>query len=160
MEKDVPNVPHGSAENGQKPVKKSARKPSKSRKLYDRLRKRVARGAVPRDVCRHVKPDGTPCLCPGSPIIVDPNNPARLAWACRLHRNAVKASLGLIVYRKPGMVFKRRWRKLPYLNVRRGMSVEKWLATFPPRWHLTTNNPNIFPPHMTVNNPHLNPKKP
>ena len=104
---------------------------ARSRRIYDRWIKKLRRGTAPRDLCRHPKADGSPCLCPGSPVVLDPDKPTRLAWACRVHRNAVKVFLGLRVYRKANMKFRRRYRVLPRVKVFQDITVEEWLIKYP-----------------------------
>ena len=104
---------------------------TRSRRIYNRWLQKLQRGTVPRDFCRHLKSDGSPCLCPGSPVVIDPDKPTRLAWACRVHRNAVKASLGLRVYRKANMKFRRRYRILPKVPVFVDITLEEWLIKYP-----------------------------
>lgn len=104
---------------------------ARSRRIYDRWIKKLRRGTVPRDLCSHPKSDGSPCFCPGSPVVIDPDKPTRLAWACRVHRNAVKASLGLLVYRKARLKFRRRYRILPMVPVFQDITLEDWILKHP-----------------------------
>ena len=104
---------------------------ARSRRIYKDFAQKLRRGTVQRGLCQHPKLDGSPCLCPGAPVVLDPDKPTRLAWACRVHRNAVKASLGLRVYRKANMKFRRRYRILPKVPVFVDITLEEWILKNP-----------------------------
>lgn len=90
---------------------------------------KVARGTLPRYPCQHHKMDGSPCQNPGSPVVINPAKPKLLAWACRSHRNEVKRSLGLRIYRKARQFFPRRKRVLPRVESWKdeGISHREWV---------------------------------
>ena len=110
-------------------LRNQAKPVSKTRRVLQRLYMKVARGTLPRCPCQHHRMDGSPCLQPGSPVIIDPTKPDQIAWACRIHRNELKRSLGLRIYRKAHQFFprsKRTWPKVyPWKD--EGISHREWL---------------------------------
>lgn len=115
-------------ENVQK-QRKPAKSASKTRRVLHRIYMKVARGTLPRCACQHHKLDGAPCPRPGSPVVIDPAKPKLLAWACRPHRNEVKRSLGLRIYRKAHQFFPRRKRVMTRIEPWKdeGISHEDWI---------------------------------
>jgi len=109
--------------------KKQVKPGTRARKLFNKLRMKVRRGSLKRCPCQHHKLDGSPCLQPGSPVVIDPAKPNHLAWACRIHRNDLKRSLGLRVYRKAHQFFPRRKRVLPRVEPwkNEGISHREWV---------------------------------
>lgn len=106
--------------------KKAAKPPSKFTRALKKLRDDLRRGHKSRQVCQHKTTQNEPCQQLGWPVVLDRRS-TKLGWACRVHRNGFKRAHGLEVYRRANIPRPRAKRKMPYVDVWKGVDKEQWL---------------------------------